>query len=92
MAENTCVAAQAQAQEQARATVEQRMNHDVSPASQIQLISTETLQKLLSCCYRTAVEVGSRAGARIQIGKAVRWKVSRINDYLESICGGLDDE
>ena len=65
---------------------------DVIPASQIQLISTETLQKLLSCCYRTAVEVGSRAGARIQIGKAVRWKVSRINDYLESICGGSDDE
>ena len=56
----------------------------------IRLISTQTLQEMLSCCYRTAVQIGTEANARIKIGSMVRWKVNRINEYLESTCAGGD--
>lgn len=52
----------------------------------ILMVDTKTLQKMLSCCYRTAVKIGMEAGARFQLGSVIRWKVSKINAYLENVC------
>lgn len=47
------------------------------------LVTTKELQGLLSCGYHTAQAIGNDAGARVQIGRAVRWKVKKIERYLE---------
>lgn len=61
------------------------MDEYTAAVESIQLVDTKTLQKMLGCCYNTAVRIGKEAGARIQIGSAVRWRVSRISSYLDSI-------
>lgn len=53
---------------------------------QIKLINTKQLQLLLGCCYRQARKIGEEAQAKVMIGSAPRWKVSRINQYLEQKC------
>ena len=52
----------------------------------IRLIDTKRLQELLGCCYQSAIKVGMAAGARVMIGRSPRWKLSRINQYLEERC------
>ena len=47
------------------------------------LVTTKELQGLLSCGYHTAQAIGNDADARVQIGRAVRWKVKKIERYLE---------
>ena len=47
------------------------------------LINTKELQTMLSCSRQTAEKIGREAGARFQIGRVVRWKVSDIKDYLK---------
>ena len=47
------------------------------------LVNTKELQQLLSCSRQTAEKIGREAGARFQIGRAVRWKVQSIKSYLE---------
>jgi len=47
------------------------------------LIRTKELQTMLSCSRQTAEKIGREAGARFQIGRVVRWKVSDIKDYLK---------
>lgn len=53
---------------------------------QIRLINTKQLQELLGCGYRKAKEIGEQAEAKFMIGSDPRWKVSRINQYLEKKC------
>jgi len=48
------------------------------------LIDTKKLQEVLSVSHDTAVKIGEAAGARVQIGRAVRWKVSKIEEYLNT--------
>lgn len=48
-------------------------------------VDTNELQKMLSCGRATAVQIGTNASARIQIGKRVLWNVRRVNAYLDSI-------
>ncbi len=50
-------------------------------------VSAETLSKMLNCGRATAVKIGTDAGARIQIGRRVLFKVSVIEKYLEEIAG-----
>ena len=38
---------------------------------------------MLSCSRYTAEWIGREAGARIQIGRAVRWRVQDIKNYLK---------
>ncbi|MBQ9031842.1 MAG: hypothetical protein IJ106_10380 [Parasporobacterium sp.] len=52
----------------------------------IKLINTKRLQELLGCCYSSAVKIGTAACAKVMVGSSPRWKVSRINEYLESQC------
>ena len=55
------------------------MSHDTEKL----LITTAELKTMLSCSRQTAEKIGREAGARFQIGRVVRWKVSDIKDYLK---------
>lgn len=48
-------------------------------------VDTPGLQNMLSSGRKTAVEIGTAAGARIQIGRRVLWNVSKVQQYLDSI-------
>ncbi len=48
-------------------------------------VTTERLQNILDCGRPTAVEIGTLAKARIEIGRRVLWNVSKIQKYLDSI-------
>lgn len=48
-------------------------------------VTTERLQNILDCGRPTAVEIGTLAKARIEIGRRVLWNVSKIQKYLDNI-------
>lgn len=48
-------------------------------------VDTEKLQGLLSSGRKTAVEIGTAAGARIQVGRRVLWNMNKIQKYLDMI-------
>lgn len=48
-------------------------------------VTTEGLQEYLSCGRKAAVEVGTQAKARIEIGRRVLWNMEKIRAYLNSI-------
>ena len=48
-------------------------------------ITTERLQGVLDCGKPTAIEIGTLAKARIEIGRRVLWNVSKIQKYLDGI-------
>lgn len=50
-------------------------------------VNIETLAEMLNCGRATAVKIGTDAGARIQIGRRVLFKVSVVEKYLEEIAG-----
>lgn len=56
-----------------------------SPIENRGTITTEGLQEYLSCGRSAAVEVGKRAGARIEIGRRVLWNVGKVQRYLDTI-------
>lgn len=41
-------------------------------------VTTENLQNILDCGRPTAVEIGTLAKARVEIGRRVLWNVSKI--------------
>ena len=48
-------------------------------------VNAETLAKILDCGRPTAMKIGADAGARIQIGKRVLYKVDKVNEYLNHL-------
>lgn len=48
-------------------------------------VTTERLQNILDCGRPTAVEIGSHAKARVEVGRRVLWNVSKVQKYLDSI-------
>ena len=48
-------------------------------------VTTERLQNILDCGSPTAVEIGTLAKARVEIGRRVLWNVSKVQKYLDSI-------
>ena len=48
-------------------------------------VDTLGLQQLMQCGRKTAVEVGTAAGAKIEIGNKFLWSVRKIRDYLDGI-------
>lgn len=48
-------------------------------------VDTNGLQSLLDCGRVTAVEIGTQAEARIEVGKRVLWNLRKIEKYLDSI-------
>lgn len=45
------------------------------------------LAGMLECGLATAIKIGNEAGARIQIGRRVLYKVSKVEDYLNALAG-----
>ncbi len=48
-------------------------------------VTTENLQNILDCGRPTAVEIGTLAKARVEIGRRVLWNVSKVQKYLDMI-------
>ncbi len=48
-------------------------------------VTTENLQNILDCGRPTAVEIGTLAKARIEVGRRVLWNISKIQRYLDGI-------
>ena len=48
-------------------------------------VDTTGLQALLMAGKQTAVEIGTAAGARIQVGRRVLWNVAKVQKYLDEI-------
>lgn len=48
-------------------------------------VDTEGLQAMLGSGRRTAVDIGTAAEARVQIGRRVLWNISKVKKYLDAI-------
>ena len=48
-------------------------------------VTTENLQSILDCGRPTAVEIGTLAKSRVEIGRRVLWNVSKVQKYLDTI-------
>ena len=48
-------------------------------------VDMQGLQAMLNCGRKTATDIGTKAGARIQIGRRVLWNVGKVQKYLDSI-------
>lgn len=62
-----------------------RKTGTVDNVSECKTVDIIGLQQLLSVGKRTAAEIGTAAGARIQVGRRVLWNVGKIQKYLDSI-------
>lgn len=49
------------------------------------LLDTQMLCQWLNLGRNTAIKIGNQANAKFIVGKSVRWKKKRIEDYLDSI-------
>ena len=61
-----------------------KVNNELSLDDKLSVDTTE-LQKILGCGRPTAVEIGSLAGARIEVGKRLLWNVNKVKKYLDNI-------
>lgn len=48
-------------------------------------VTIETLSGMLECGRVTATQIGLAAGARVQIGKSVRYSVEKVKAYLDAL-------
>lgn len=48
-------------------------------------VDTKGLQAMLSSGRQTAVEIGTAAGAKIQVGRRVLWNVKKVQQYLDAV-------
>lgn len=55
-------------------------------------IDTAELQELLCSGRKTAVEVGTAAGAKIRVGRRVMWNTKKIAEYLDQISNGSGEQ
>lgn len=61
-------------------------NKNESIISQDRLaVTTERLQNILDCGRPTAVEIGTLAKARVEVGRRVLWNISKVQKYLDMI-------
>lgn len=58
------------------------------PDTPIKQIATDAngLAQKLGCGRATAVKIGVAAGARIQVGKRVLFKIDKVEEYLNEAC------
>ena len=56
-----------------------------TPSTNNLTVSTEGLQAMLCAGRKTAVEIGTAAGAKITVGRRVFWNVPKIQRYLDCI-------
>ena len=48
-------------------------------------VDTKELEKMIGAGYRTAIQIGTEAGARIKIGRRVLWNVKKVQEYLDAV-------
>ena len=61
-------------------------NQNESIISQDRLaVTMERLQNILDCGRPTAVEIGTLAKARVEVGRRVLWNISKVQKYLDMI-------
>ena len=48
-------------------------------------VTTDGLQDLLDCGRPSAVEIGTLAKARVEVGRRVLWNVSKVQSYIDSL-------
>ena len=48
-------------------------------------VDTDELRTMLCCGRKSAVEIGSAAGARVTIGRRVLWNTEKVKEYLNNI-------
>lgn len=64
----------------------QKMIKDTTiPTASKMCIDTAELQQMLSAGKKTAIQIGTAAGARIKVGTRIMWNVSKIIAYLDQI-------
>lgn len=54
------------------------------------LISTPELQKMIGCGRANAVKFGDEAGARVRVGKLLRWNVTKIQNHMDEVSNGKE--
>lgn len=64
-----------------------RMNENVIDLKDRITVNANTLAGILDCGRATAVKIGTEAGARIQIGNRVLFKVDAVEHYLNEQSG-----
>ena len=47
-------------------------------------VDTKTLAEMLDCGLNTAEKIGRAAGARVKIGRFVRYSIDKVKVYLDS--------
>lgn len=57
------------------------------PAENRLTVNANTLASMLDCGRATAVKIGTAAGARVQIGTRVLFKVSEVERYINEHTG-----
>lgn len=50
-------------------------------------VNVDTLAGMLDCGRATAAKIGSDAGARVQVGRRVLYKVTVVEKYLDAMAG-----
>lgn len=48
-------------------------------------VTTDGLQDLLDCDRPSAVEIGTLAKARVEVGRRMLWNVSKVQSYIDSL-------
>ena len=48
------------------------------------LVNTHELMLVLGCGRPSAIEVGTKAGARVMLGRKVAWNLAAVRRYLDS--------
>lgn len=48
-------------------------------------VDTKTLQVMVGAGRKSAVEIGTAAGARIQIGRRILWNTRKVQRYLDAL-------
>ncbi len=57
---------------------------DVPTSERVTLTSKE-LQALLGCGKDAAKEIGTKANAKIKVGRRVFWNVQKVQEYLNKV-------
>lgn len=48
-------------------------------------VDTKTLQVMVGTGRKSAVEIGTAAGAKIQIGRRILWNTRKVQRYLDAM-------
>lgn len=62
-----------------------RATNKIKSMADKKTVDTVELQTMLSSGRKTAVEIGTAAQARVQVGRRVLWNVGKIQKYLDAI-------